>query len=1029
MNSTINYNIINSEMIKYSKEPRNKDFVFFGAISFYTKCEKNKKTGESKETKKFILKTGESWKLLTKSNIVPEHKAMAIVTGKKSNLTVYDFDDKNEYKKLMLKYPKLKKCRTIKTNKGYHIYFNYNYICPNTTNILTNYKNVDIRNDGGIIYCAPSKYKLLNGEIKSYDDLGGELIDVPQYLIDEIKIKTSDESEENKKPKDKKNKQNKQNKKDILDSTPKLKINFYSESNIEKEGKTLGEKMTMDEIRNLKDEYKRYLYLIPSQSNRNVWCTIGMAIKSCSNGLHNGLNDFIKFSKLNNKYDDKIDGEQYESFNLGDGRHWYGLTHLKKLCRLCNADNYKKLVKSELFEYFELDLQKINLIEDKGITEKNYVNWKLMLNDNKMQIISACMGGGKTFGIKQYLNKINFKKILFVSPRKSFSDFIEGEFKEFGINNYQDKKIDINNCDRLVIQMESLHKLNDNNNFDIIIMDECESSLKQFSSQTMSFPLKVFNTLQKKIIHADKIIYADAFLSNRSLDYVKSFNEEITFIKNLKLPEKRNAIEIEGDDKFDDEIINSVENKNENVFVVYNNKTKLITFESNIKLLQKRVETWKNKKALYYHANKSDKMGEDLKEVNKVWNLQNLVCVSPKITVGVSFTERHFDTLYIKASSSSCVPRDTFQSSMRPRYIKNNLLKYSIETQNIKTEDIKKQKIIENEIQNIEDKKELLLKITKEEIKNNENKEIKNNENKENNECNLELIKSLESTPKILKDILLFNKYEDYLSKNHYKEMFEHFLLICGYEITRLEKPDKKKKIQKKDTSEYENKYLEIKIVSNEEIIKLQKKIKDNEATEKDKLESSKYFFNLIIKNNDDNKKSSELFFDYYCSTFGKNLLLNSSLELNSETSKLIMKTLLKSEIEENINLNGVKLMYIKKIVKMMKLKNSQDNTKIIDKKILTDVYKYLNENDKDIRTAFNFKQNDVVINKDDKTFCNKYFHLLNEIFKNWNGLNLKPNEKDNKSNSAKNYILNGTCFINDIKNTKKKIDLTKYNF
>ncbi len=41
-----------------------------------------------------------------------------------------------------------------------------------------------------------------------------------------------------------------------------------------------------------------------------------------------------------------------------------------------------------------------------------------------------------------------------------------------------------------------------------------------------------------------------------------------------------------------------------------------------------------------------------------------------------------------------------------------------------------------------------------------------------------------------------------------------------------------------------------------------------------------------------------------------------------------------------------------------MKLKNSQDNTKIIDKKILTDViYKYLNENDKDIRTAFNFNK------------------------------------------------------------------------
>ena len=87
--------------------------------------------------------------------------------------------------------------------------------------------------------------------------------------------------------------------------------------------------------------------------------------------------------------------------------------------------------------------------------------------------------------------------------------------------------------------------------------------------------------------------------------------------------------------------------------------------------------------------------------------------------------------------------------------------------------------------------------------------------------------------------------------------------------------------------------------------------------------------------------------------------------------------------------------------------------------------YHLLAENDEITYEAYVSEQNLVLDDRSDPIG----HPLLNEIFKNWNGLNLKPNEKDNKSNSAKNYILNGTCFINDIKNTKKKIDLTKYNF
>jgi len=40
---------------------------------------------------------------------------------------------------------------------------------------LSDYEGVDIRNGGGVVFCAPTTYKYPNGDIKQYVDLGGIL--------------------------------------------------------------------------------------------------------------------------------------------------------------------------------------------------------------------------------------------------------------------------------------------------------------------------------------------------------------------------------------------------------------------------------------------------------------------------------------------------------------------------------------------------------------------------------------------------------------------------------------------------------------------------------------------------------------------------------------------------------------------------------------------------------------------------------------------------------------------------------------
>jgi hypothetical protein len=85
------------------------------------------------------------------------------------------------------KYPDLKKHRTIKTNKGYHIYCKYDDNIISTTDALSTYPKVDIRNDGGIIFCSPTQYKLQDGSTAKYEDIGGEILPIPEIIMNDIK--------------------------------------------------------------------------------------------------------------------------------------------------------------------------------------------------------------------------------------------------------------------------------------------------------------------------------------------------------------------------------------------------------------------------------------------------------------------------------------------------------------------------------------------------------------------------------------------------------------------------------------------------------------------------------------------------------------------------------------------------------------------------------------------------------------------------------------------------------------------------
>lgn len=117
-----------------------------------------KRNPEGEKTVSFKDKWQTQTIKLTETEIITHmkepHAALAILTGKINNITVIDFDTKDNPLLIEL----LEVCPTyiVQTFKGFHLYFKY------TPEIITGANRfgvgVDVRNDGGLIFCPPTPH-------------------------------------------------------------------------------------------------------------------------------------------------------------------------------------------------------------------------------------------------------------------------------------------------------------------------------------------------------------------------------------------------------------------------------------------------------------------------------------------------------------------------------------------------------------------------------------------------------------------------------------------------------------------------------------------------------------------------------------------------------------------------------------------------------------------------------------------------------------------------------------------------------
>ena len=331
----------------------------------------------------------------------------------------------------------------------------------------------------------------------------------------------------------------------------------------------------------------------------------------------------------------------------------------------------RKLLEPQ-YEYIdEKSIISIDNYEDQERTHTVH-NYRMSIKQlkNKCNCIYCKKYGKKTIilksekvSYKKEINKYNKPSILFIGFRKTlehkyikdFNNFKELKGKFVYYEDIKDRKIKSSKYPYLVMQINSLHKIQ--GKYDVIIFDEISYTLDMF----LSFCEKrqeVKNKLNEICHTADKIVCMDAYMSNREIDFIKSIrtNHKSCTILN-KNDEIKGLVKWYEYNAFEQKIIKLI-NKGKRVVIASNS---LNFIENKLTALCKKY----NINALFITKN-----SKNIKSCDN-WNKYNLVAYTPTVTAGLSFDDKHFDYCFGYFSNMSAQASICCQQLFRVRYTTN----------------------------------------------------------------------------------------------------------------------------------------------------------------------------------------------------------------------------------------------------------------------------------------------------------------------------------------------------------------------
>jgi hypothetical protein len=590
-----------------------------------------------------------------------EHNNVGILTGHINNIIVLDVDVSDNglktFEEFEKEYGKINTFKVATPSGGYHLYFNYKSKNPDTNyaieNILRNTSRIikkenikiglDIRSDWGYVVSPSSSINNIYYKIVNYS----KIIDMPDVLVNYLVINHT------------KNKIKK-----IYEQT---EINRNINNTNENYYYTISDYdyiITDEQIINI-------LNLLPYnyKDDYDEWLLVSTILKT-----HNKYNIWNNWSNLSTKYNMNDNNYKWNYFRTDLIDINYLVWILQKSG---NKINYIEKIKN-------ISLLNTNYKNITTYIEANekYISSILSYDDflNKdIIIIESCCGTAKTTYtcdiIDKHIKNNNKFKFITITTRQTLCDEHYKTFKKIGMQDYRDLTTDINDVQYLTICLNSLYKLNidDDTEHDYILyLDEITAFTKFTHNETLE--KKFYNTifvLYELIKRAKKIIICDAKINDAVFILLRqrelNKNNCLFLRNNYKKFEGIEAIKVNNEKIFEDKISEHCQNNKPFIFACDKNDT---TTKWHNKALKLDIETNANK----YILLTADTMPyyRKMLGINRNWSefLKNkYVFYSPSITFGVDLSYDKAQSVFVYITGCSITSDDIFQQTCRIRNI------------------------------------------------------------------------------------------------------------------------------------------------------------------------------------------------------------------------------------------------------------------------------------------------------------------------------------------------------------------------
>jgi len=395
----------------------------------------------------------------------------------------------------------------------------------------------------------------------------------------------------------------------------------------------------------------------------------------------NGLEFNLLLAWICKKYGDKLTPALQKDKQKQWSSHWGNIEKYPPM----SIDGMKPILKHFYPNickdmHFRRFLETFNM-KDEGVKKIETIAPEFFNQGEKCSVFNVGMGGGKTEQTISFLK--DKESFCWIAPNKALASNTHRRFEQKDIDVCHYESIDkshkqdgfLKEENKLIIVLNSLHYVTDKV-YDVLVIDEIETLLDKFMGDFLEQKHHQLKTqIWKNFIYlfksAKKIILLDAFITSKTLNFLKLLNIDYVVYERIDEPQTRTIKYMTSYMYMIEDIIDKL-NNGKKVFIFYPFK-KSSSCHDSMQSLKKTIAEKTGKHGQFYNADVDDVIKKELKNVNESWQKYDFVITNNIVTCGINYENTDFDNNYLLIAGHNS-PRDIIQVSYRLRHLSSKII-------------------------------------------------------------------------------------------------------------------------------------------------------------------------------------------------------------------------------------------------------------------------------------------------------------------------------------------------------------------